>query len=99
MGKAGWRKIEGVFQPPEEVERLGIRVGHPAVYVDGPMLLNKSRLVSRAIDNRIGGFIIAQVMKMVAKAKTKPDFTLVCLNAVQEEIGGYGAKMATHRIG
>lgn len=83
---------------PEEVERLGIRVGHPAVYVDGPMLLNKSRLVSRAIDNRIGGFIIAQVMKMVAKAKTKPDFTLVCLNAVQEEIGGYGAKMATHRL-
>jgi putative aminopeptidase FrvX len=83
---------------PEEVSKLGIRVGHPMVYEDGPMELNKSRLVSRAIDNRIGGFIIAQAMKKVAAAKTKPAFTLVCLNAVQEEIGGHGATMATHRL-
>jgi endoglucanase len=80
------------------VEKLGIRVGHPAVYLDGPMELNKARLVSRAIDNRIGGFIIAQVMKKVAAAKTRPVFSLVCLNAVQEEIGGNGAQMATHRL-
>ncbi len=82
----------------EEVAKLGIRVGHPMVYEDGPMELNKSRLVSRAIDNRIGGFILAQVMKKVAAAKTKPAFTLVCLNAVQEEIGGNGATMATYRL-
>lgn len=81
-----------------EVAKLGIRVGHPAVYVDGPMDLNKSRIVSRAIDNRIGGFIIAQVMKKVKAAKTSPAFDLVCLNAVQEEIGGNGAKMATQRL-
>lgn len=82
----------------DEVAALGIRVGHPAVYIDGPMLLNKERLVSRAIDNRVGGFIIAQVMKKIATAKTKPAFQLVCLNAVQEEIGGNGALMATHRL-
>ncbi|MDB4354224.1 M20/M25/M40 family metallo-hydrolase [Akkermansiaceae bacterium] len=83
---------------PEEVAKLGLRVGHPAVYVDGPMDLGKDRLVSRAVDNRIGGFIIAQAMKKIAASKKKPAFTLVCLNAVQEEIGGYGAKMATHRL-
>ena len=82
----------------EEVTALGIRVGHPAVYADGPMELNKQRLVSRAIDNRIGGYIIAQVMKKVAAAKRAPAFRLVCLNAVQEEIGGNGALMATHRL-
>ena len=82
----------------EEVAKLGIRVGHPAVYVDGPMELNKSRIVSRALDNRIGGFIIAQVMKKVKAAKTKSAFDLICLNAVQEEIGGNGAKMATQRL-
>ena len=82
----------------EEVANLGIRVGHPAVYSDSPMELNKQRLVGRAIDNRIGGFIIAQVMKKVAAAKTKSAFQLVCLNAVQEEIGGNGALMATHRL-
>lgn len=83
---------------PAEVAKLGLRVGNPAVYADSPMELNKKRIVSRAIDNRIGGFIIAQALKKVAKTKGKPDFTLVCLNAVQEEIGGYGAKMATHRL-
>ena len=82
----------------EDVKALGIRVGHPAVYADGPMELNKQRLVSRAIDNRIGGFIIAQVMKKVAAATRAPAFRLVCLNAGQEEIGGNGALMATHRL-
>ncbi|MFT7172508.1 MAG: putative aminopeptidase FrvX [Paracoccaceae bacterium] len=83
---------------PEEVAKLGLRVGHPAVYSDGPSELGEDRLVGRALDNRIGGYMIAQVMKKLAAAKTKPAFTLICLNAVQEEIGGYGAKMATHRL-
>ncbi len=82
----------------EEVAEMGLRVGHPAVYADGAMDLGKDRLVSRAVDNRIGGFIIAQAMKKLAAAKTKPYYTIICLNAVQEEIGGYGAKMATHRL-
>ena len=83
---------------PEDVAKLGLRVGHPAVYADGPTELGKDRVVSRAVDNRIGGFMIAQVLKKLASAKKKPAFTVVCLNAVQEEIGGFGAAMATHRI-
>ena len=81
-----------------EVARLGIRVGHPAVYQDGPMELANRRIVGRALDNRIGGYIIAQVMKRIAAGKKKPAFTLVCLNAIQEEIGGHGAMMATYRL-
>ena len=83
---------------PAQVAKLGIRVGHPAVYQDGPIELANQRLVGRALDNRVGGFIIAQVMKRIAKSRRKPDFTLVCLNAIQEEIGGHGAMMATHRL-
>ncbi len=81
----------------KEVEEMGLRVGLPAVYDDGPFELN-GKLVSRALDNRIGGYICAQVLKNLAQAKEKPEFTIVCLNAVQEEIGGYGAQMATHRL-
>jgi putative aminopeptidase FrvX len=82
-----------------EVAKLGIRVGHPAVYQDGPMELSHGRIVSRALDNRIGGYIIAQVLKQIATGKKrKPDFNLLCLNAVQEEIGGNGAMMATYRL-
>ncbi len=81
-----------------EVAALGLRVGHPAIYQDGPLELANKRLVGRAIDNRIGGYIIAQVMKRIALGKKKPAFTLICLNAVQEEIGGNGAMMATYRL-
>ncbi len=83
---------------PEDVAEMGLRVGHPAVYTDEPMDLGKDRIVSRAVDNRVGGFMIAQVMKKLAASKAKLPFTLVCLNSVQEEIGGHGARMATHRL-
>jgi len=83
---------------PAEVAKLGIRVGHPAVYQDGPLELANKRVVGRALDNRIGGYIIAQVMKRAATGNKKPSFTLVCLNAIQEEIGGHGAVMATYRL-
>lgn len=82
----------------EEVGDLGIRVGHPAVYQDGPMEMANHRLVSRALDNRIGSYIIAQVLRRVAGEARKPAMTLVCLNAVQEEVGGHGAAMATYRL-
>ena len=77
---------------------MGIRVGHPAVYLYGPLEMANKRLVGRALDNRVGGYIIAQVLKRIAAAKKKPAFTLICLNAVQEEIGGNGAMMATYRL-
>jgi endoglucanase len=81
-----------------QVAALGLRVGHPAVYQDGPLELAHKRLIGRAIDNRIGGYIIAQVMKRIASSKKKSALTLLCLNAVQEEIGGNGAMMATYRL-
>ncbi|MCF6311677.1 MAG: M42 family metallopeptidase [Verrucomicrobiales bacterium] len=83
---------------PKEVAQLGIRVGHPAVYSDQAELLGKNRIVSRALDNRIGGFIIAQVLKQLSEANDKIPATIIAANAVQEEIGGHGAKMITHTL-
>jgi putative aminopeptidase FrvX len=82
----------------EEVAELGLRVGHPAVYQDEPLEMANKRLVGRAIDNRIGSYIIGQVLKRLASRAEKPPVTLICLNAVQEEIGGNGAMMATYRL-
>ena len=81
-----------------EVAEMGLRVGHFAVYADGPVELAHKRLVSRALDNRIGSYIIAQVLRRLAKGKKKAPSTLICLNAIQEEIGGHGAVMATYRL-
>lgn len=82
----------------KDVAKLGIRIGHPAVYRDGVEMFGKDRLVGRALDNRIGGYIIARVLANLAEAKGKPAATILAVNAVQEEIGGFGAKMATHRL-
>jgi putative aminopeptidase FrvX len=80
----------------EEVKELGLRVGHPAVYGDSVEEFGKDRLVGRALDNRLGGFIIAQVLAKLSRKK--PKSTVIAVNAVQEEIGGHGAKMVAHRL-
>jgi endoglucanase len=80
----------------KEVAEMGLRVGHPAVYSDSAEEFGKDRVVGRAIDNRLGGFIIAKVIERLSKKR--PTATVIAVNAVQEEIGGYGAKMAAHRL-
>ncbi|MEM9280289.1 MAG: M42 family metallopeptidase [Verrucomicrobiota bacterium] len=82
----------------EEVEEMGIRVGHPAVYSDSAKPFGKNGIVGRALDNRIGGFIIAEVTRRLSAPYAKPAATCVALNAVQEEIGGYGATMASYSL-
>jgi putative aminopeptidase FrvX len=81
-----------------EVENRGIRVGHPAVYTDTAEELVPGRIVGRAIDNRIGGFILSQVLANLSTQKTRPAATIFAVNAVQEEIGGSGAKMISYRL-
>jgi endoglucanase len=81
-----------------EVESRGIRVGHPAVYTDSVEMITTDRLVGRAIDNRIGGFIVNQLFANLSSLPERPAATVIGLNAVQEEIGGFGAKMATYRL-
>lgn len=82
----------------EEVAEAGIRVGHPAVYAYTPEFMGENLLLGRALDNRVGGFIIAEVMKRLSKRKDKLKNTVIAVNAVQEEIGGNGAKMIAHRL-
>lgn len=84
------------------VLNMGLRVGHPIVFAESAREIGKNRLVGRALDNRIGGYIIAQVMSRLSqgirKAKKKLPCTVYAVNAVQEEIGGNGARMVTYRL-
>ncbi len=82
----------------QQVADLGIRVGHPVVFEESADELTANRLIGRALDNRIGGFIIAQVMKRLAEAPERPGCTVYAVNAIQEEIGGHGARMITYRL-
>ena len=82
----------------EEVEKRGIRVGHPAVYADTAAELVPGRLIGRAIDNRIGGFILSEVLANLSGPDARPRATLFAVNAVQEEIGGPGMQMISYRL-
>ena len=82
----------------KEVEALGIHVGCVVTYEDEFIVLNKSNYVGRALDNRMGGFIIAEVARLLHENKVKLPFGLYITNAVQEEIGLRGAQMIAERI-
>jgi len=82
----------------DEVEELGVHVGCVITYPDEFFILNENKFVCRALDNRMGGFMIAQVAKLLKENKKKLPFGLYITNSVQEEIGLRGAEMITHRI-
>ncbi|MGB0522877.1 MAG: M42 family metallopeptidase [Flammeovirgaceae bacterium] len=82
----------------EEVEKLGVKVGCVVTFVDEPEILNKNYIMGRALDNRIGGFIIAEVARKLKEKKKTLPFSLYIVNSVQEEIGLRGAQMIAERI-
>ncbi len=96
-------KVENVFldcgaRSKKEIEDLGIHVGNVVTYVDGFEELAYDYFIGRAMDNRIGGFMIAEVARLLKENKKKLPYTLYVVNAVQEEIGLRGAEMIARRI-
>lgn len=96
-------KVENLFldcgaRSKAEVEELGIHIGAVVTYVDGYEELAYGYLIARAFDNRIGGFMIAEVARLLHENKKKLPFALYVVNAVQEEIGLRGAEMIARRI-
>ncbi|GAB4145894.1 MAG: M42 family metallopeptidase [Bacteroidia bacterium] len=82
----------------KEVEELGIHVGCVVTYEDEFMVLNDRYYVGRALDNRIGGYMIAQVARLLKEQKVKLPFGLYIVNSVQEEVGLRGAEMIRETI-
>ncbi|MEO6721630.1 MAG: M42 family metallopeptidase [Ferruginibacter sp.] len=96
-------KVENLFldcgaRNKKEVQALGIHIGAVATYEDGYEELAYDYLIGRAFDNRIGGFMIAEVARLLQQNKKKLPFALYVVNAVQEEIGLRGAEMIARRI-
>lgn len=82
----------------KEVESLGVHVGCVATFEDEMFMLNNRYFVGKALDNKIGGFIIAEVARLLKENKKKLPFGLYVVNAVQEEIGLRGAEMISRRL-
>jgi len=102
-GKEEPPKPENIFidigaKDKKEVEKMGVHVGCVITYPDEFHILNKDKFVCRALDNRMGGFMIAEVARLLHENKKKLPFGLYITNSVQEEIGLRGAEMIAERI-
>jgi putative aminopeptidase FrvX len=82
----------------DEVLSLGIHVGCVVTYQDMFTILNDRYYVGRALDNRIGGFCIAQVARLLKEHQVRLPYTLYVVNSVQEEVGLHGAQMIADTI-
>ncbi|MCS6981061.1 MAG: M42 family metallopeptidase [Flavobacteriales bacterium] len=82
----------------EEVLEMGIHPGTVITYQDKVTYLNNKFLTGRALDNRIGGFIIAEVARILREKNFQLPYTLYVVNSVQEEIGLRGAEMISRRL-
>ena len=76
----------------EEAKKY-VRVGDFAV-IEQPMLeLLNGRIVSKAIDNRIGAYMVLE-----AARRTQTNIQITAVATVQEEISGVGALVASHQL-
>jgi putative aminopeptidase FrvX len=96
-------KVENLFldcggRNRKDVETLGIHPGSVVTYQDGFDELAYDTLIARAFDNRIGGFMIAEVARLLKENKKKLPYGLYIVNAVQEEVGLRGAEMIARKI-
>jgi len=96
-------KVDNLFldcgaRNKKEVEQLGIHVGCVVTYEEGFDELAHNFFIGRAFDNRIGGFMIAEVARLLKENQKTLPYGLYIVNAVQEEIGLRGAEMIARRI-
>jgi tetrahedral aminopeptidase len=82
----------------EDVENMGIKVGTVVTFKDQFMRLGKDYYTGRALDNRIGGFMIAEVARRLKEKGKELPYRLYIVNSVQEEIGLRGAQMIAQII-
>ena len=82
----------------EEVLKMGIHVGCVVTFQDELTILNERYYTGRALDNRMGGFCIAEVARLLKENNIQLPYSLYLVNSVQEEVGLRGAEMVTNSI-
>lgn len=64
--------------------------------IEQPTVKVGTKIVSRALDNRVGGFIVLEALRALKDTDLK--HRVVAVGTSQEEIGSYGSKTATYRV-
>lgn len=81
-----------------EVTTLGVRVGDPMVLDAGLVRLAGNRIASRAVDDRIGAYVVLEALRLLSL--DPPEANAVAVATVQEEIGysGGGARSSAFSL-
>lgn len=70
-----------------EATEMGLRVGDPMVVDASLVRLAGDRIASRAVDDRVGAYVVLQALRRLAKER--PNAAVMAVATVQEEIGGF----------
>ena len=82
----------------EDVINMGIEVGTVITFKEDFMKLGNGYYTGKALDNRIGGFMISEVARMIKENNIELPYKLYVVNSVQEEVGLKGARMIADRL-
>jgi endoglucanase len=82
----------------DEVKAMGLRVGDPVVLAPGMIHLAGDRIASRAIDDRVGAYVVLEAVRLLSADPPAASATAVA--TAQEEIGysGGGARTSAHAL-
>ncbi|MEJ2217023.1 MAG: M42 family metallopeptidase [Gemmatimonadota bacterium] len=82
----------------EAVQKRGVRVGDPGVIDADVVDLDGDVIASRAIDNRVGAFVVLEALRLLSEDKPAASVTAVATS--QEEIGyqGGGARASAFSV-
>ena len=83
--------VDAGFDKKEDVLSAGIEVTNIITFEETFSELG-NYYVGKSLDNKIGGYIISQVVKRLYENKIELPYDLYIVNSVQEEVGLYGAK-------
>jgi putative aminopeptidase FrvX len=83
----------------DEVRARGVRVGDPAVVDAAFLRLGDDLVASRAIDNRIGAWVVLEALRLLTES-APPAAAVTAVATSQEEIGyhGGGARTAAYAV-
>jgi endoglucanase len=95
------RKLHELFidigAKDEAAARARLHVGDPGVFMDGSMMLDDNVIVARALDNRVGTWVAAETLRLVAAMPDRA-VRVVAVSTVQEEVGLRGARMVAESL-
>lgn len=81
-----------------DLQKLHLAQGDYACVAPNVMQLGENRLVSKGIDDKIGAFITAEVMRQLSTVRKRLKVGVYGVGTVQEEVGCRGAHIATFNI-